>query len=160
LRQVFWYHAFGAWASYRIPGQRGRASTRRWEIAVAQSSRGALSGRGKPTMEGNDAGVGEGDDVDEVKAFGWRLCELRCWRGLTLREAAGLAGLSFSFWGQVERGEKSVNSRRTLEAMAGALRVHPADLTGQPWAPQDPVGAEGRAGLDALDAVLECYQLG
>jgi transcriptional regulator with XRE-family HTH domain len=57
---------------------------------------------------------------------GGRVRELRCWRGLTLREAAGLAGFSFSFWGQVERGEKPVATRTTLEALAGALRVHPA----------------------------------
>ncbi len=37
---------------------------------------------------------GEGR-MDESKVFGWRIRELRCWRGLTLREAAGLAGLSF-----------------------------------------------------------------
>jgi transcriptional regulator with XRE-family HTH domain len=98
--------------------------------------------------------------VDEVKAFGWRVRELRCWRGLTLREAAGLAGLSFSFWGQVERGEKPVTRRSTLEAMAGALRVHPTDLTGQPWTPQDPTDDEAQAALDAIEAALERYVLG
>jgi transcriptional regulator with XRE-family HTH domain len=98
--------------------------------------------------------------MDEAKALGRRVRELRCWRGLTLREAAGLAGLSFSFWGQVERGEKSVTKRRTLEAMAGALRVHPTELTGQPWTPQDPVGAKMEAGLGAIEIALECYQLG
>ncbi len=55
--------------------------------------------------------------MDETKAFGWRVRELRCWRRLTLREAAGLAGLS-SFWGQVERGEKPVAKRITLEVMS------------------------------------------
>jgi hypothetical protein len=38
--------------------------------------------------------------LDDAKAFGLRLLELRGWRDLTLREAAGLAGLSYSFWGQ------------------------------------------------------------
>jgi transcriptional regulator with XRE-family HTH domain len=98
--------------------------------------------------------------MDEANALGRRLRELRCWRGLTLREAADLAGLSFSFWGQVERGEKPVTKRTTLEAMAGALRVHPAELTGQPWTPADPVGAEAQAGLDAIETALECYALG
>ena len=98
--------------------------------------------------------------MEAQKAFGFRLFEVRSWRGLTLREAAGLAGLSFSFWGQVERGEKEVNSRRTLEAMAGALRVHPSELTEHPWVPRDPVGAEANAGLEALDAALARYELG
>ncbi len=100
------------------------------------------------------------DSVDEAKVLGRRLRELRCWRGLTLREAAGLAGLSFSFWGQVERGDKPVTKRRTLEGLAGALRVHPTELTGQPWIPQDLVGAQAQAALDAIETALECYQLG
>ncbi|MGH3834241.1 MAG: helix-turn-helix domain-containing protein [Pseudonocardiaceae bacterium] len=98
--------------------------------------------------------------MDELTAFGRRLRELRCWRGLTLREAAGLAGLSFSFWGQVERGEKAVTSRRTLEAMAGALRVHPSELTGQPWTPRNAAGAEAHAGLEGIQIALERYTLG
>ena len=98
--------------------------------------------------------------MDDGKALGRRLRELRCWRQLTLREAAGLAGLSFSFWGQVERGEKPVANRRTVEAMAGALRVHPAELTGQPWTPDDPIHAEAQAGLVAIETALERYQLG
>jgi transcriptional regulator with XRE-family HTH domain len=98
--------------------------------------------------------------VDEAKALGRRVREVRCWRGLTLREAADLAGRSFSFWGQVERGEKPVANRATLEAMASALRVHPTELTGQPWAPRDAVGAEAQAGLLAIDTALERYELG
>ncbi|MGH3671106.1 MAG: helix-turn-helix domain-containing protein, partial [Pseudonocardiaceae bacterium] len=98
--------------------------------------------------------------MDEAKVLGWRVRELRCWRRLSLREAAGLAGLSFSFWGQVERGEKPVATRTTLEAMASALRVHPADLIGAPWSPQDPGGGEAQAGLDAIETALERYELG
>ncbi len=98
--------------------------------------------------------------MDEAQALGWRIREVRCWRGLTLREAADLAGRSFSFWGQVERGEKPVANRATLEAMASALQVHPAELTGQPWAPRDAVGAEAQAGLLAIEIALERYELG
>ncbi|MGH3781953.1 MAG: helix-turn-helix domain-containing protein [Pseudonocardiaceae bacterium] len=98
--------------------------------------------------------------MDEATGLGRRVRELRCWRRLTLREAAGLAGLSFSFWGQVERGEKPVATRRTLEAMAEALRVHPAELTGQPWTPQDPAGADMGATLMGIETALERYELG
>jgi transcriptional regulator with XRE-family HTH domain len=100
------------------------------------------------------------DGVDEAQVLGRRVREVRGWRQLSLREAAGLAGLSFSFWAQVERGEKPVATRRTLEAMAGALRVHPAELTGQPWTPRDPVGASAQAGLVAIETALERYELG
>jgi hypothetical protein len=60
----------------------------------------------------------------------------------------------------VERGEKPVTNRRTLEVMASALRVHPTELTGQPWTPQDPGGADAQAGLVAIDTALERYELG
>ncbi len=103
------------------------------------------------TREGN---------VDDARAFGKRLREVRIWRGLNLRAAAGLAGRSYSFWGQVERGEKAVNSRNTLEAMAGALRVHPTELTGQPWTTQATVGAEAQTGLEGIEIALERYELG
>jgi len=98
--------------------------------------------------------------VDEGQALGRRLREIRSWRQLTLREAAGLAGLSFSFWGQVERGEKPVTNRNTLEAMAGALRVHPSELTGQPWTTQDTAGAQAHTGLKSIEIALERYELG
>ncbi|MGH3814541.1 MAG: helix-turn-helix domain-containing protein [Pseudonocardiaceae bacterium] len=98
--------------------------------------------------------------MEDVQAFGRRLREIRCWRQLTLREAAGLAGLSFSFWGQVERGEKAVTSRRTLDAMAGALRVHPCELTGQPWTRQDVASAEAHTRLTGIETALARYELG
>ncbi|MGH3882863.1 MAG: helix-turn-helix domain-containing protein [Pseudonocardiaceae bacterium] len=98
--------------------------------------------------------------MDELTALGRRVREIRSWRQLTLREAAGLAGLSFSFWGQVERGEKAVTNRKTLEAMAAALRVQPTELTGQPWTQRDVVGGEAYAGLAAIEIALERYELG
>jgi transcriptional regulator with XRE-family HTH domain len=98
--------------------------------------------------------------VDAAKALGRRVREVRSWRQLTLREAAGLAGLSFSFWGQVERGDKAVTNRKTLEAMASALRVHPTELTGQPWTPHDADDADAHAGLMAIEIALERYELG
>ncbi len=102
----------------------------------------------------------QGDSVDDAKAFGERLSELRSWRKLTLREAADLSGLSFSFWGQVERGEKPVTRRTTLEAMAGSLQVHPSELTEQPWTPQGPVSDQAQTALTAINTALERYKLG
>ncbi len=98
--------------------------------------------------------------MDEAKAFGLRVREVRSWRQLTLREAAGLAGRSFSFWGQVERGERAVTNCRTLEAMANALRVHPSELTGQPWTQRDARHADAQTGLESIEIALERYALG
>ncbi len=92
--------------------------------------------------------------------LGGRLRRIRSWRQLSLREAARVAGLSVSSWGQLERGDKPVASRHTLEAMARALRVHPTELTGQPWAPQDVVSSEAHAGLIGIEIALDRYELG
>jgi transcriptional regulator with XRE-family HTH domain len=97
--------------------------------------------------------------VDEM-TLGGRLRQIRNWHQLSLREAAGVAGLSVSSWGQVERGDKPVTNRHTLEAMVRALRVHPTELTGQPWAPQDVVSSEAHAGLIGIEIAMERYELG
>ncbi|MGH3963967.1 MAG: helix-turn-helix domain-containing protein [Pseudonocardiaceae bacterium] len=97
--------------------------------------------------------------VDEMM-LGDRLREIRRWRQLSLHEAAGHAGLPVSVWGQVERGEKAVSNRHTLEAMAGALRVRPTELTGQPWAPHDLVSSEAHAGLIGIEIAMERCELG
>ncbi|MGH3811091.1 MAG: helix-turn-helix domain-containing protein [Pseudonocardiaceae bacterium] len=97
--------------------------------------------------------------MDET-TLGGRLREIRSWHQLSLRDAAGAAGLSVPVWGQVERGDKPVASRHMLEAMARALRVHPIELTGQPWAPQDVVSSEAHAGLWGIEIALERYELG
>jgi hypothetical protein len=60
----------------------------------------------------------------------------------------------------VERGEKAVTNRKTLEAMASALRVHPSELIGQPWTRQDVVSTEAHAGLTGIEIALERYELG
>ncbi|MGH3868425.1 MAG: helix-turn-helix domain-containing protein [Pseudonocardiaceae bacterium] len=50
----------------------------------------------------------------EETTLGGRLREIRSWHRLSLREAAGVAELSVSSWGQVERGDKPVSNRHTL----------------------------------------------
>ncbi len=97
--------------------------------------------------------------MDET-TLGDRLRAIRGWHQLSLREAAGVAGLPVSSWGQVERGDKPVASRHMLEAMARALRVHPIELTGQPWAPRDVVSSEAHAGLIGIEIALDRYDLG
>ncbi len=102
---------------------------------------------------------GKEDGVEET-TLGGRLRSIRSWHQLSLREAAGVAGLPVSVWDQVERGDKPVTSRHMLEAMARALRVHPLEVTGQPWAPQDVVSSEAHAGLWGIEIALERYEVG
>lgn len=93
-------------------------------------------------------------------ALGLRVREMRGWRQLTVRDAAARAGLSPSLWGQVERGDRAVANRRTLEAMAHTLRVHPSELTGQPWGPREGPSSEVHAALIGMESALERYDLG
>lgn len=98
---------------------------------------------------------------DDTNDIGRRLREIRAWREMDLKVVADLAGISFGYLGQIERGEKPVNNRKVLEALAWALRVSPAELSRAPWTrAADPVGAQAHAGLVAIEAALECYELG
>ncbi|WP_280428670.1 helix-turn-helix domain-containing protein [Nocardia brasiliensis] len=91
--------------------------------------------------------------------IGTRLREIRVWRGLSLDVAGGLAGLSYGYLGKLERGDKALTSRATLEAVARALRVAPEEFTGRPWDPDGP-SAEAHAGLIAFENALDAYELG
>lgn len=64
----------------------------------------------------------------EPSPIGRRLREIRLWRGLSLRATAELAGYTASYLSLIERGERSVDKRSTLEALASALRVAPSEL--------------------------------
>ncbi|MEV7554639.1 helix-turn-helix transcriptional regulator [Amycolatopsis sp. NPDC089917] len=99
------------------------------------------------------------DDLNENE-FGARILELRSWRGLTIRTAADLAGISFGYWAQIERGDKVVNNRQKLEAISYALKVSPTELTRKPHGSVDPETAAAQAGLTALSDVLLGYRIG
>lgn len=98
--------------------------------------------------------------MEPEPVIGRRLREIRAWRGLSLTAAAGLAGMSISHLSRIERGLRAVDRRSTLEALAGALRVAPSDLTGQPYPPSTPAEAEGHSAVHALRGVLRDIEVG
>lgn len=98
--------------------------------------------------------------MDEDQALGRRLREVRSWRQQTLKAVVELAGISYGFLGRIERGEQPIRSRATLEALANALQVNPAELTGTPYAPADPVGSDAHAALRDVETVLSTVDLG
>ena len=67
---------------------------------------------------------------DQARTIGRRLREVRYWHQKSLRAVAELAGLSESYLSRLERGERPVDRRSTLEALAAALEVAPGELTG------------------------------
>jgi transcriptional regulator with XRE-family HTH domain len=78
---------------------------------------------------------------------------------MSLTATAQLAGLSAGYLSRIERGERPVERRSTLEALANALRVPPSDLTGQPYPPSSPEEETGHAAAQELRAVLRDIEL-
>jgi transcriptional regulator with XRE-family HTH domain len=99
-------------------------------------------------------------DAEDTRTVGRRLREIRYWRGMSLRAVAELAGLSESHLSRIERGQRSVDKRSTLEALAHALQVAPGELTGQPFRPADPLTAEASRTIAELQVVLTEPALG
>lgn len=100
------------------------------------------------------------DHAEEARAIGRRLREIRYWRRMSLRAVAELAGLSESHLSRIERGQRAVDKRSTLEGLAHVLRVAPIELTGQPFRPADPLTAEAHAAIAELQVVLAEPALG
>ena len=96
--------------------------------------------------------------MDE-NTIGARLRILRRWRGLTLTELAGLADLSPSFLSMCERGQRMLDRRSHIAAVASALRVSETDLVGGPHLSADPQQADPHAVIPALRVALQTNRL-
>lgn len=97
--------------------------------------------------------------MSDSNELGRRILEIRNWRGLNLRTTADLAGISYSYLGKLERGEKPVNSRQLVESLAMALRVSPDAFTGAP----EPTGRaflESQEAATALADLLSGWRVG
>src|ERR1022692_407269 len=68
----------------------------------------------------------------DTETTGARLRVLRRWRGMTLTELAGLAGVSVSFLSMVEHGQRMLDRRSHIAAVASALKVSETELVGGP----------------------------
>lgn len=86
--------------------------------------------------------------------IGARLRTLRRWRGMTQVELAGLAGLSPSFLSMVEHGQRLLDRRSHIAAVASALRVSETDLVGGPHLSADPMQSDPHTIIPALRVAL------
>ncbi|MGB6164960.1 MAG: helix-turn-helix transcriptional regulator [Pseudonocardiaceae bacterium] len=68
-------------------------------------------------------------DVEDARTVGARLRQIRNSRKKGLRVVAGLSGISKSKLSQIERGERALDSRSDIVALANALQVAPSELT-------------------------------
>jgi transcriptional regulator with XRE-family HTH domain len=91
---------------------------------------------------------------DTVLSMGQRVRRARRYRGMTLAEAAGLAGISTSYLSMIENGHRRLDSRSLLNTLAEVLAVSVVDLTGQPYAPTDRQQSDAQATVPALRLAL------
>ncbi|MGW5919706.1 helix-turn-helix domain-containing protein [Nocardia fluminea] len=91
-------------------------------------------------------------------AFAARLKEARRLGGYTQKALAPVAHVSLSLLKKVERGTANPTPA-FISAVAGALRVAPTDLTGQPYAPVEPEDAEAHSAVAVLRIELAAYDL-
>lgn len=92
--------------------------------------------------------------MHDVSTIGARLRALRRWRGMTLVQLAGQAGLTPSFVSMAERGQRALDRRSHIAALAAALRVSETDLVGGPHLTKDPVQSHPHATIPDIRAAL------
>lgn len=98
-------------------------------------------------------------DAAQPRTIGQRLREIRHWRGKSLRVIAELAGISESYLSRLERGERQVDSRSLLEALAAALEVAPTELAGAHELISAEGMGEGHAAVVSLRVALADNEL-
>jgi transcriptional regulator with XRE-family HTH domain len=98
--------------------------------------------------------------VGERLFIGAQVAYWRQRRGKSQRVLAGLAGMSQPYLSQIESGVRPVERRATLVALASALDVSIADLTGQPGDPTDPARAAAAAHVPAIREALIRREIG
>ncbi len=99
-------------------------------------------------------------DLGDARTIGQRLREIRTWRGKSLRVIAELAGITESYLCRLELGQRPLDRRSLLEALAAALQVAPSEITGQPYPPSSENEAVAHAAAQALRAVLRDIEVG
>jgi transcriptional regulator with XRE-family HTH domain len=98
--------------------------------------------------------------AEQVPTIGQRLREIRKWRDKSLRVIAELAGITESYLCRLELGQRPLDSRSKLEALAAALQVAPSEITGQPYPPSTENEAVAHAAAQTLRAVLGDIEVG
>jgi transcriptional regulator with XRE-family HTH domain len=90
----------------------------------------------------------------EDRAVGAAVRRCRRLRGLDQRTVAGLVGRDQSWLSRIESGRSSLSRATDIEALAGVLAVHPADLLGHSYAGHGSRTAEVDALIPAIRVAL------
>ncbi|MDW6058194.1 helix-turn-helix domain-containing protein [Streptomyces sp. FXJ1.4098] len=93
-------------------------------------------------------------DDELARRIGERLRSARRQRGMSLRNLAGLAGVSVGYLSMVENGRRLLDRSSLITAFAEALQIAPSELTGQPFASVDPHSSAAHEAIPALRLAL------
>ncbi|GGU98691.1 hypothetical protein GCM10010211_77600 [Streptomyces albospinus] len=91
---------------------------------------------------------------EQARRIGERLRSARRRRGMSLRNLAGLAGVSAGYLSMVENGQRLLDCSHLITSFAEALRIAPSELTGRPFAPVDPHAGAAHEAISALRLTL------
>ncbi|MGH3842424.1 MAG: helix-turn-helix domain-containing protein [Pseudonocardiaceae bacterium] len=91
-------------------------------------------------------------DVGDARTIGARLRQIRNSRKKSLRVIAGLAGISKAHLSRIERGERALDRRSEIVALANALQISPSELTALPI--PAPINGGSDAGIAAVRLAL------
>ncbi|WP_067478526.1 helix-turn-helix domain-containing protein [Nocardia amamiensis] len=91
---------------------------------------------------------------DEGRFIGRQVRTIRARRGISQQVLADRVGVSRGAIAKYENGERPVDSRRTLHALATALRVDVGDLTGHDQDKLDPIAAAFQMAVPEVETLL------
>lgn len=97
-------------------------------------------------------------DAEDGRTIGRRVRQIRYARGKSQAAVAGLAGISTGHLSRIERGERALDSRSLIVALANALEVAPSELTSLPIPAPDESGAD--AAVDAVRGAIQAVTMG
>lgn len=98
--------------------------------------------------------------MDQPIIIGDRVNFWRLRRNKSQRAIAARAGISQAYLSQIESGLRPVEKRATLVALAEALGVSVAELSGRPGDPTDPVRSKAAVNIPAIRQALIMRQAG
>jgi transcriptional regulator with XRE-family HTH domain len=98
--------------------------------------------------------------ANDTSLIGARVRAVRVRQGMSLGALAAGTGLSKAHLSRIERGERSLDRRSTLQAIADALRTPVAELTGQPFTPRNQAENTAHAAALGIRDVLMGTELG
>jgi transcriptional regulator with XRE-family HTH domain len=90
---------------------------------------------------------------NDLPNIGQEIRRLRKWRNMTLDALAGQAGITKGYLSKIENGNANLERRRTIKAIAEALRVSVADLTGDHFI-ADKANSEAHAAIPDIRIAL------